>query len=112
MRLAALVVAARVHDLVEHIIALINRPPQPVFLARDRDHDLIEVPDVESARRFAPEAAHVSRSELQSPPTDRLVRNDDPALEQHLLNQPKLSGNRKSNQTAWAMISGGKRWCL
>ncbi len=111
MRLAALVVAARVHDLVEHIIALINRPPQPVFLARDRDHDLIEVPDVESARRFAPEAAHVSRSELQSPPTDRLVRNDDPALEQHLLNQPQaqwepeVQPNRMGDDLRWkAMV--------
>jgi hypothetical protein len=36
-------VAARLYDFVEHIAILINRPPEPMFLAGDRDHDLIQV---------------------------------------------------------------------
>ena len=82
-------VAAALEDFIEHIAILINRPPEPVFLARDRDHDLIQVPDVTAAWRLAPEAANVSRPELQRPSADGLVRDEDAALEQHLLNQPQ-----------------------
>ena len=88
-RLAALVLRRRLDDLIEHIAVLINRPPQPVFLARDRDHDLVEVPDVAAAWRLAPEAASVRRPELQRPAADRLIGDDDAALEQHLLDQPQ-----------------------
>ena len=61
--LGRLGVAAVLDDLIEHIAVLINRPPQPVLLARDRDHDLIEVPDVAAARRLAPETG-LSRLQL------------------------------------------------
>ena len=82
-------VAPRLDDFVEHIAVLINRPPQPVFLARDRDHDLVEVPDVAPARPLAFEATGVIRPKLQNPAPDRLVGHDDAALEQHLLDQPQ-----------------------
>jgi hypothetical protein len=36
----------------------------------------------------------ISRTKLLAPPADRLVRHDDPALEQHLLDEPKAQ--RKS----------------
>jgi hypothetical protein len=39
-------VAARLHDFIKDVTILIHRPPQPVLLARDRDDDLVEVPDV------------------------------------------------------------------
>ena len=87
--LGRLGVASALDDLIEHIAVLINRPPQPVLLARDRDHDLIEVPDVAAARRLAPETASVRRPELQRPAADGLVGDDDAALEQHLLDQPQ-----------------------
>ena len=87
--LGGLGIAARLHDLIEHVSILINGSPQPVFLARDRDHDLIEVPDVVAAWRLAPEAAGVRRPELQRPSADRLIGDDDAALEQHLLDQPQ-----------------------
>jgi len=80
-------VAPALNDLIQDVSILINRPPQPVLLARDRDHDLIEVPDVAAARRLAPEAARVVWSKLQSPAADRLIGDDDAALQQHLLNQ-------------------------
>ena len=58
-RLAAFGVAGGLHDLIKHIAVLINRPPQPVLLVGDRDHDLVQMPDVAPARCLAPEAASV-----------------------------------------------------
>ena len=85
--LGCLGVASALDNLIEHIAVLIHGPPEPVFLARDGDHDLIQVPDVATAWRLAPEAASVRRPELQRPATDGLIRDDDAALEQHLLDQ-------------------------
>jgi len=87
--LGSLGVASALDDLIENIAVLINRPPQPVFLARDRDHDFVEMPDITTVRSLAPEAASVRRSELQRPSADRLIGHNDAALEQHLLNQPQ-----------------------
>jgi hypothetical protein len=70
-------ITPRLDDFVEHIAVLIHRPPQPVLLARDRDHDLIEVPDVATAWRLTPETARVRRPELQRPSADGLVRDND-----------------------------------
>jgi hypothetical protein len=80
-------VTAGLDNLIEHIAILIHRPPQPVLLARDRNHNLIQVPHVATAWRLAPEAASVRRPELQRPAADGLVRDNDAALEQHLLDQ-------------------------
>src|SRR5215207_7636722 len=57
-------VAAGLDNLIEHVTILIHGPPQPVFLTRDGDHDLIEVPNVAAAWRLAPETASVRRPEL------------------------------------------------
>ena len=88
-RLAALVLRRRLDDLIEHIAILIHGPPEPVLLAGNGDHDLVQVPDVAAAWRLAPEAASVSRPELQRPPADGLIGDEDAALEQHLLDQPQ-----------------------
>jgi len=55
--LGSLGVAAALNDLIEDIAVLINRPPQPVFLARDRDHDFVEMPKIATVWSPAPEAA-------------------------------------------------------
>jgi hypothetical protein len=54
-------IAAALYDLIEHIAILINRPPQPVFLAGNGDHDFVEMPDITTVRSLAPEAAGVVR---------------------------------------------------
>ncbi len=82
-------VASALENFVEHIVILIDSPPELVLLAQDRDHDFVEMPDVTTAWRLAPEAASVSRPELQRPSADGLVGDEDAALEQHLLNQPQ-----------------------
>ena len=86
--LGSLGVAPCLDDFIEHIAVLIDRPPQPVLLARDHDHDLIQVPDV-AAWPLALNALGVRRPELQRPSPDSLIGNEDAALQQHLLNQPQ-----------------------
>jgi hypothetical protein len=71
---------------------VIIRPPEPMLLTGNGDHDLVEMPDVTTARRLAPEAAGVSRSKLQRPAADRFIGDDNTTLEQHLLDQPQAQG--------------------
>ena len=85
-------VAARLDDLIEHIAVLIDGSPEPVLLARDRDHDFIEMPDITTVRSLAAEAASVVRPKLQRSAADGLVGDDDAALEQRLLDQPQAQG--------------------
>ena len=51
--------------------------------------DLVEVPDVAAAWRLAPETAGVRGPELQRPAADRLIGDENAALEQHLFDQPQ-----------------------
>ena len=51
-------------DLVEHDLALVNRPPEPMDLAPDHRPDFIEVPDVARARRSATNNTGDGRAEL------------------------------------------------
>jgi hypothetical protein len=109
--LGGLGVASALDDLIENLAVLINRPPQPVFLARDRDHDFVEMPDVATAWCLAPEAASVRRPELQRPPADSLIGHDDAALEQHFLDQPqaqrepKVQPDRMGDDLGWKAMA-------
>ena len=93
-------VAPHLDDFVEDIAVLIDGPPQPVLLARDRDHDLIQMPDVTVAWRLAPEAAGVSRAELQGPSSDGLIGTTMPRSSSISSTSRRLRGKRKYNQTA------------
>ncbi len=114
--LGGLGITPALNDLVKDISVLVDDPPQPVLLAHDGDHDLVEVPNVMAARRFALEAAGVRWPELQRLAADRLVRDDNPALEQHLLDQPKaqwepeVQSNRMGDDLRWeamALVANG-----
>jgi hypothetical protein len=97
-------IAPRLDDFVEGVSVLVNGSSEPIRLASDRDHDLVEMPDVMAARRLAPEAASVHRPEL--PPHHRTVSQETtmPRSSSISSTSRRLSGNRKYNQTAWAMI--------
>src|SRR5688572_28250671 len=66
-------VAPRLDDLVEDIAIPIDGSPQPVLLAGNGDHDLVQMPDVARAWLLAPEAAGVLRPELHRPPTNGFI---------------------------------------
>jgi hypothetical protein len=110
--LGGLGVAARLNDFVEHIAVLINRPPEPVLLARDRDHDLVEMPDVAAAWRLALEAASVGWPNFSAQRRTVSYETTMPRSSSISSTSRRLRGNRKYNHTAWAMIWGGKRWRL
>lgn len=85
-------VAAVLDDLVEHIAILVDGAPQPVFPAGNGDDDLVQVPDVVSAGLLAAQAASEIRPEFNASPADGLIRNHDPALQQHFLGQTQAQG--------------------
>src|SRR6516164_6211466 len=64
-------VASRLDDFIADVAVLIDRSPQPVLLAADADHDLVEVPDVVAARRLVLEAAGVVLTKLHRPTSHR-----------------------------------------
>jgi len=75
------------YDLVEDVAILIDRAPQPAFLTRNVDHHFVEMPDIVATWGFALQAAGEVGAEFHRPSPDRLVREHDPALRQHLLDQ-------------------------
>jgi hypothetical protein len=92
------------NELVENVSVLVDSTPQPMLLTRNADDHLIQMPDIARARLLATEAPCILRTELLPPSPDRLVRYNDAAVEQHPSTSRRLRGNRKYNQTAWAMI--------
>ena len=93
-------VGSVLNEFVEHIAILIDGALEPVLLASNADDHPIQVPDVTTARLLATEAPGIVGTELPALSRDRLIRNNDPPLEQHLLNQPQAQGNRKYSHTA------------
>src|SRR5690606_38651207 len=101
--LGRLGVASALDDLVKHVSVLINGAPQPVLLASDADNHFIQMPDVMRTSLLAAQPPGIGRSKLFTPAPDRLVRDDDSTLEQHLLDkseaqwksevQPNCMGN-------------------
>ena len=57
-------VAASLDDLIKDVVVLVYRPPQPVRLASNGDHDFAEVLGGVAARPVAPEAVSVVVSDL------------------------------------------------
>ena len=75
---------------------LVDGPPEPAFLARDADDNLVEMPFVaEAAGGSATDLIGEMPSEFLRPVPDRLVADDDAARRQHVLDHARLSGKRK-----------------
>ena len=70
--LGGLGVASALDDFIKHIAVLINRPPQPVFLAGTGDRDFVEMPDIATVWFLTPEATSVTWPKLQNPVADGL----------------------------------------
>src|SRR6516164_7682897 len=93
--LCRLGVASRLDDFIEDIAVQIDRPPQTKLAAADGDDDLVEMPDVAATRLLTLEATGIIQPEFQGPAPHRLIGEDDAALQQHLLHQPKAQGETK-----------------
>ena len=94
---------------------LIDRAPQPVFHAVDRDDDFIKMPfAIELTSRSAVDVPRILLPELLHPSTDRLVGDDDPAFHQQVFNhaqaerKPKVELDRMSDYTCRETMTAKK----
>ena len=74
---------------IQHLTLVVDRPPEPVFTAADRNHHFIEVPMIAWSRPRTADIRCDRRPELQEPPPDRLVGCVNTALGQQFLDIPK-----------------------
>jgi hypothetical protein len=84
-RLAAALSRAALHQDVQDVAVLVDGPPQVLQPPVNLDEDLVQVPLVPRPRLSAAQRACVGLPELGAPAADRLVGDDDPALERQLL---------------------------
>jgi len=116
--LGSLGVPAYLDDLVEHIAVLVNGTPEPVFTADDCHQDLVQMPYIRWVGRFATQAASIDWPELLCPASDRLIRNDDAALQQHFLDQtqaqrkPEIQPDRMGDHSGRKTMAFVADWAL
>src|SRR5271165_942165 len=70
----------------------VDRAPEPMLLAVDRDHDLIEMPFVAELRSPTPDLVGVDPAEFLRPRPHCLVADDDPARRQQIFDHPQAEG--------------------
>lgn len=75
-------------DLPKGVIG-VDRPPEPVLLALDRDHDLVEMPPVRRAWALAAESGRELPAKARDPVPHGLVGNADPACGKQILDVPE-----------------------
>ena len=66
-------IAPTLNNLIENIAMLVNRAPQPVFLASDADDHFIHMPDIDPVGLLAAQSAGVVRTKLLAPAPDGFV---------------------------------------
>ncbi len=70
---------------LQHVAVRVDRPPKPVLLASDCDHDLVEVAFVGRARTVAKDTRGDLRSEPLATNADAFVGDDHISLGQQIL---------------------------
>ncbi len=81
--------AAALDEEIQHLTLVVDRPPEPVFTAADRNHHFIEVPMIARSRPRTADIRRNRRPELQEPPPDRLVGCVNTSLGEQFLEIPK-----------------------
>ena len=87
--LRCMTVASGLDEDVDQVAVLIDRTPEILPLAVDRNEDLVQVPRVSEAALSSFEIPRVIRTEFQTPLPDGFVRNDDPALREQVFDIAK-----------------------
>src|SRR4051794_30430572 len=82
-------VAPALDQDVEYGALLVDRPPQPVLLARDLDLDLVQVPLVAGTGQPPADLVREALAELERPLPHGLVADRDAAGGQQLLDHPQ-----------------------
>ena len=76
------------HEDVDHIPILVNRPPQVLRPALHPHEQLIEIPRISLAAPPPPQPSRILQPERPAPLADRLVRDVDAALGEEVLDVP------------------------
>lgn len=87
--LCGLCVPSALDEEIQHLSLVVDRPPEPVFTAADRDHNFIEMPMIARSRPRTADIRRDRRPKLQEPPPDRLVGRVNASLGQQFLDIPK-----------------------
>ena len=108
-------VAPGLHQDVEHVAALVYRPPELVLRAIDADEHRVQVPLIARARASSAHFVRLGLAELLAPLPARLVRDDHPALGEQFLHvavaQREAEGapDRVADDRGWeamALVAG------
>lgn len=94
---------------VQCLAVRIDGSPQAILLAPDLYEYLVQVPDAAGSPLAPAQFSREALTEFLHPGTHGLVADHDPALEQQLLYIVVAQGEPMISQTAWEMISAGKR---
>jgi hypothetical protein len=92
LSLGRLGVATVLNQNIKHDPVLVDSMPQPMLLATDADHDLIEMPLVSRRRKTAADLLGEILAEFQRPLPDCLVADQDASGRQHLLDHAQAQG--------------------
>ena len=95
------------HEDIQHVVIRVDCPPEPVLLASDGDHDLVELPFVGRSGSVSTNAGGDLRSEPLAAYPDALIRDDNAPLGQQILDI--LRAYRWYAQTAVEMMGRGNR---
>lgn len=82
-------IPAALDQSVQNEAVSIDGAPQPMLLAVDRDHDLVEMPLVAELRRAPTDLAGVDPSEFLRPAPHGFMADDDPARREQVLDHPQ-----------------------
>jgi len=77
---------------VENEAVLVDRAPEPVCFASDREDDFIHVPFVAASRRPPADLVGERLTEFLSPLAHGLIGHTDPTRSKHLLDHPQAQG--------------------
>lgn len=77
------------HQNIEHIAVAVDRPPEPVRLAANPDHHLVEMPFIIWSGPIMPDLAGELGAEFHDPGADRLIAHRHATLGQQILDITK-----------------------
>jgi len=111
--------AANLNEFIEDVAVLVDSAPEVALLAADRDDDFVKMPDVAPTGVLALQAMGVLGAEFHGPAADGFVGEDDPAFEQHFLDEaqaewePEIEPDGVGDDLRWeamALVADGRRF--
>jgi hypothetical protein len=86
---------AALHEDIQYVTLLIDRAPQIVLLALDRQKHLIHMPLVAKPRTTATELISILLAKFATPLANRLIGHADATLKQELFDIPEAQAEAK-----------------